>query len=309
MTFCLHDLYTGESIYTASNSYKLNMYFKNTHYLHLQKKIEMLVRKKKIALRITITALVALISVLIYNIYQFRDKSEFEHIPFWLYSGNESILSNLTIDIRHNASGPDEVLFAFDIKRTDTTRNVASIYQLETPSVFIPQTDSTMTSCSKASLTSKNINYDWIYVFDDSCQFSRHYKGDIFGKSGTHFKKILNFHYFCHNGPLLDYESTKVTLSNINDIAIDRLFPIPDFYDVNSVTYESEEKITQLFDNGLVITGSSRPGKFSNLYLYLLPGLLLGILLVVSIKLSIGSASMARETVQIGPIHENNEVV
>ncbi len=245
----------------------------------------MLFWKKNVVLRITLITLLALTVAAIYTIYQFQNKPQVGIIDFSLSPGSESTLSNVTLDIRYNASGPDEVFFGFDVRRFDNTTSPASIYDLETEAILIPQIDSSCGSCRGGIANVGDSNKDFIYVLDDSSKIRRHFKGNIFGKRGTHFGRAFFLHYKPSYNVQLDLESTKITLSNIGSLAIDLLYPTPDFCDMNTVTFESKKKIHEILTDGIFISGASTPETNSNPYVYLFPGLLLGVLLVVVIKL------------------------
>lgn len=245
----------------------------------------MLPWKKIIQLRVKMIVLLASISMTTFTIYLIQNKPVEGALDFTFHKdADKSKLSNINIEIRYNKSGPDEVFLGFDVIRTKEDLDRTSIYHLTTDAVLIPQLDTLATSYKSDLAPLEYVNREFIYVKDDSCRINRHYKGKIFGNNGTHFSKAFHFKYTDGYDGLVDYLPTKITLSNIRHLAMDELYPAPDFCTINSVTFESEEKIRQILYDGIRISGSSSPGQYTNQYFYFFQGLILGVLLILLIE-------------------------
>lgn len=245
----------------------------------------MLPWKKIIQLRVKMIVLLASISMTTFTIYLIQNKPGEGALEFTFQKdADKSKFSNINIEIRHNKSGPDEVFLGFDVIRTKEDSDRTSIYALSTDALLIPQLDTLSTSYKYSLAPLEHINREFIYVKDDSCRINRRYKGDIFGNNGTRFSKAFYFKYTDGFDGLVDYLPTKITLSNIHHLAMEDLYPEPDFCNINSVTYESEEKIRQILYDGIRISGSNSPGQYTNQYFYFFQGLILGVLLILLIE-------------------------
>jgi len=238
---------------------------------------------KKIKLMIAISAIMIIfLLILLFKLNSYSPKvTKFQFDP-----DKGIIVENLLINIKYNTEGKDGVSVSLELYSDSIYQNKHGLYLVSNDYLNTGHNDNG-TDVSYTFYCKDDERREWFGCKSKHCYISQNYTGKIFEKLNSEISNKFEFTFGLGYNKIDKLRNARISITDLSNIDINKVFPEPDFYNVHAISYQSPEKIKEVFENGITFNGESNSRKHSNQYWILIIGTLLGVLFSIIVTLTL----------------------